>query len=130
MKKRVCLMLVSFMVCVLTAIAQDAPVGLTNAFKRGSAEELSTYMGDNVDIIVPGSMKTYNMNDARKFMADFFVSNKVKGFSINHQGKRNESWFLVGTLTTSGGTYRMNCFSKKTDNKYLIHQIRIDKTNE
>lgn len=130
MKKRVSLMLVSFMIFVAAAIAQEVPAGLTNAFKHGSADELSSFMGSHVEIIQPDGTKDYDKDGAKQFMATFFANNKVKGFNINHQGKRDESGFIVGTLATSEGTYRKNCFFKKTDNNFLIHQIRIDKTNE
>ena len=35
---------------------------------------------------------------AEKKMASFFSGNRVSGFTVNHQGKRNESSFIVGTL--------------------------------
>ena len=63
-------------------------------------------------------------------MAAFFSGNQVSGFTVNHQGKRDESGFIVGTLTTANGNFRVNCFFRKVANKYVIHQIRIDKTNE
>ena len=56
--------------------------------------------------------------------------NKVSGFNVNHQGKRDESSFIIGTLATTRGNFRVNCFLKKVENQYLIHQIRIDKINE
>ena len=60
----------------------------------------------------------------------FFTKNKVSGFNVNHQGKRDESSFVIGTLATTNGNFRVNCFLKKVQNQYLIHQIRIDKINE
>jgi len=33
-------------------------------------------------------------------------------------------------LATTNGNFRVNCFLKKVQNQYLIHQIRIDKINE
>ena len=58
------------------------------------------------------------------------TENKVSGFNVNHQGKRDESSFVIGTLATTNGNFRVNCFLKKVQNQYLIHQIRIDKINE
>ena len=49
---------------------------------------------------------------------------------MNHQGKRDESSFVIGTLTTTKGKFRVNCFLKKVQTQCLIHQIRIDKINE
>lgn len=131
MKYRAFLLLLDLMVYVAIATAQEVPSGLSDAFNLGSATKLSMYMGDKpIEIITSEGTKSYTKSDATKFITEFFVNNKVQAFSINHQGKRNESGFIVGTLTTGGGTYRINCFFKKEDDKYLIHQIRIDKTNE
>lgn len=129
MKKRVYLMLVSLFIWAAAVIAQDLS-GLTNAFKHGSAQELAPYLGENVEYIYAGTSRNYNKPSAQQALTGFFMANKVNGFSVNHQGKRDESGFIVGTLTTAGGNYRINCFFKKIDDKYLIHQIRIDKTNE
>ena len=63
-------------------------------------------------------------------LATFFNSNKVSGFNVNHEGKREESSFIIGTLTTANGNFRVNCFFRRVQNKYFINQIRIDKTNE
>lgn len=59
-----------------------------------------------------------------------FAENKVSSFNVNHEGKRDESSFIIGTLGTANGNFRVNCFFRKVQNKYVIHQIRIDKTNE
>lgn len=131
MKHKVFFWLFSLMAYMGVARAQEVPAGLTDAFKLGNAAKLSMYMGEKpVEIITSEGTKDYSKPDATKFMTDFFADNKVKTFSINHQGKRNGSGFIVGTLTASGGTYRINCFFKKENDNYLIHQIRIDKTNE
>ena len=63
-------------------------------------------------------------------MQEFFTKNKVSGFNVNHQGKRDESSFVIGTLDNTNGNFRVNCFLKKVQNQYLIHQITIDKINE
>ena len=111
-------------------VAQDVPDALANAFKSGNATELSSYFGEKVDLALAGGSKGYSKEEAAKQLADFFSANKVSGFTVNHDGKRNESSFIVGTLSTSEGNYRINCFFKKMGDKFLIHQIRIDKTNE
>lgn len=123
-------MLVGLFVWTTMMTAQEVPAGLINAFKRGSAQELASYLGDKVEVIILKKSQECNKEQAKKVMADFFAQNKVNSFAVNHQGKRNESSFIIGTCPTSGGTYRINCFFKKNGDQYLINQIRIDKTNE
>ena len=106
MKKRVLVGMTALLLSLSLLMAQEIPAGVITAFKRGSSQELSKYMGE------------------------FFTKNKVSGFNVNHQGKRDESSFVIGTLATTNGNFRVNCFLKKVQNQYLIHQIRIDKINE
>ena len=109
MKKRVLVGMTALLLSISLLMAQEIPAGVITAFKRGT----------NVD-----------KQKATAAMQEFFTENKVSGFNVNHQGKRDESSFIIGTLATTRGNFRVNCFLKKVENQYLIHQIRIDKINE
>ena len=117
MKKRVLLGMASLLLSVSLLMAQEIPAGVITAFKRGSSQELSKYMGDKVNLVLQGSSANVDKKKATVMMQEFFTENKVNAFDVNHQGKRDESSFVIGTLTT-------------TKTQYLIHQIRIDKINE
>lgn len=123
-------MLTAIVLSVAFAQAQDVPAGLANAFKRGSAQDLLPYLSNQVEVSIQGKTQNYNRVGAQQTMATFFATNKVNAFAVNHQGKRDESGFFVGTLNTTNGPFRVNCFFKKNGSQTLIHQIRIDKTNE
>ena len=129
MKKRLLLGMAGILLTFSLLLAQEVPGGVITAFKRGSAKELNKYMGDKVNLILPGSSVNVDKQTATAVMQTFFSKNKVSGFEVNHQGKRDESSFIIGTLTTANGNFRVNCFLKKMQNQYLIHQIRIDKIN-
>ncbi len=130
MKKRVVLLLTCLFIWMSSVFAQDVPVGVIVAFKKGNSQELSRYLGDKVDLIIQNKSTDANKVTAEGAIADFFSRNKVNGFNVNHQGKRDESSFIIGTLTTANGNFRVNCFFRRVQNKYVINQIRIDKTNE
>lgn len=130
MKKRVVLLLTGLFIWVSSLFAQDVPVGVIVAFKKGSSQELDRYLGDKVDLVIRNKSANVDRVTAEETLSDFFSGNKVSGFNVNHQGKRDESGFIIGTLTTINGNFRVNCFFRRVQNKYLIHQIRIDKTNE
>lgn len=123
-------MLTALVLCVAFAHAQDVPAGLTNAFKKGNAQDLFPYLSNQVEISIQNKAHNCNRTGAQQSMATFFASNRVSTFTVNHQGKRDESGFFVGTLSTANGPFRVNCFFKKSGSQTLIHQIRIDKTNE
>ena len=130
MKKRMLLLMIGVVLSVSLAMAQDVPAGVITAFKKGSSVELGKFLGDNVELVIMNQTSNNNKTKAESAMNTFFTQNKVSNFNVNHQGKKGESSFVIGTLNTSTGNYRVNCFLKRLENKYLIHQIRIDKTNE
>lgn len=98
--------------------------------QEGKLSELNRYLGDKVDLIIHNRTTNADKQTAEGTMANFFAENKVSSFNVNHEGKRDESSFIIGTLGTANGNFRVNCFFRKVQNKYVIHQIRIDKTNE
>lgn len=130
MKKRVLLGMTTLLLSLSVLMAQEIPAGVITAFKRGSSQELSKYMGDKVSLVILARSTNVDKQKATATMQEFFTKNKVSAFDVNHQGKREESGFVVGTLTTANGKFRVNCFLKKVQTQYLIHQIRIDKINE
>ena len=130
MKKRVVLLLTSLFLWVSLIFAQDVPVGVFTALKKENSQELTGYLGDKVDLIIHNRTTNADKRTAERAMANFFAENKVSSFNVNHEGKRDESSFIIGTLGTANGNFRVNCFFRKVQNKYVIHQIRIDKTNE
>ncbi len=130
MKKRVVILFTCLLVWASSLFAQDVPVGVIVAFKKGNSQGLDRYMGDKIDLIIQDRSSNADKQGAMKEINVFFSTNKVNGFDVNHQGKRDESSFIVGTLKTANGMFRVNCFFRRVQNKYVIHQIRIDKTNE
>lgn len=130
MKKRVVLLLTGLFIWMSSLLAQDIPLGVVAAFKNGNAQALEEYFGDKVELSVTTATATVTKEKAEQTLAAFFAENSISGFEVKHQGKRDDSGFLIGVLTTKKGNFRVNCFFRKLKNKYTIHQIRIDKANE
>lgn len=130
MKKWVIFFLLGLWVGIASLMAQDVPVGVVVAFKKGSSQELNRYLGEKVDLVILSKPSQVDKMAAEGAMSDFFTNNRVSRFDVNHQGKRGDSSFFVGTMETPNGNFRVNCFFKREHNRYYIHQIRIDKTND
>lgn len=130
MEKRMLLWMVGILFVASALLAQDVPGGVVTAFKKGSSQELGSYLGGKVNLIIQNRSTNATRQMVEKTMSAFFTDNKVSNFEVIHQGKRDESGFVIGTLTTANGNFRVNCFLKKIQDRYLINQIRIDKTNE
>ena len=107
--------------------AQDGPGGVVLAFKKGNSKELNKYLGEKVELVIQNNSKSADKKLTESTLSSFFADNKVNSFTVNHEGNRDESSFIIGTLATTNGSYRVNCFFRRLQNKYLIHQIRIDK---
>lgn len=130
MKKRVLLFFSALLVWGASLLAQDVPEGVVAAFKKGCTQELQSCLSDNVDLLMNSRNVSRERQATLNRLSDFFAQNKVNNFNVNHRGKRNESSFFIGTLSTTNGNFRVNCFFKLVQNRYIVHQIRIDKTNE
>lgn len=130
MKKRVAILCTCMLWCGMSLCAQSIPDGLVDAFKKGNAVSLKGYLDSKVELVMDSQVFKSDRQTVSKRLAVFFTRNKVGGFLLNHQGGRNESGFMVGTLSTSSGDFRVNCFLRKSGNEYVIHQIRINKSNE
>ena len=119
-----------FFMSVTSVMAQTLPDGVVGAFQTGKAESLRSCLEEKVEFIIDNSTQAQEKSGAIAEMQRFFREKSVRSFEVNHQGVRQESGFLIGTLTTVKGSFRVQCFLKKHENKFLIHQIRIDGTSE
>ena len=120
----------AFILSVATVTAQTLPEGVVGAFRSGKAEHLRSCLEEKVEFIVDNTTQAQEKGRVIAEMQRFFQDKNVRDFQVNHEGVRQESGFLIGTLNTVKGSFRVQCFLKKKENKFLIHQIRIDGTSE
>lgn len=104
--------------------------GITAALKSGSAKELSKFFNVNIDLSVLDKQDIYSKAQAELILKDFFTKNQPSNFTVLHQGGKEGSKYLIGNLTTSGGTFRVTINIKNQDNAQVIHQLRIESGNE
>ena len=96
MKKRVLVGMAALLLSFSLLMAQEIPAGVITAFKRGSSQELSKYMGDKVNLVLQGSSTNVDKQKATAMMQEFFTKNKVSGFNVNHQGRVKFRYRYVG----------------------------------
>ena len=130
MKKRIISLLACLLVWTFSLVAQDISEKTVAAFREGNSQELNKYLNDKIDLIIQGRPVYADRRKAEEAMIAFFSAHKVRGFSVNHQGKRDDSGFIIGTLTTVDGVFRVNYFFRKVEGRYSVHQIKINKTDE
>ncbi len=110
--------------------AQDIPEAISSAFKAGNSKELVKHFNNNVELVILENEDVYSKTQAEMILRDFFNKYPPKNFAILHQGGKNGSKYAIGDLITSKGNFRVYFLLKKTEDRYLIHQLRIEKENE
>ncbi|MFW5820140.1 MAG: DUF4783 domain-containing protein, partial [Bacteroidota bacterium] len=111
-------------------IAQEKTDDVKRAFQTANAGLLDSYFGSSVTLNIPGKELQCSGDEATEAMREFFANQKVRSFDIKFEGEKNNSNFIIGTLITDSGIYRVNIFFKKDSGNYHIHLLRIEKEHE
>ena len=92
--------------------------------------KIGANFNDKVDLKIFDQEEVYSKAQAESVLKDFFTKNKVRGFTTSHTSAvKTGNQFVVGTLETSTGKYRLSFLIKKIGEKYLISQFRIENEN-
>jgi len=111
-----------------TQIGVNLP-DITKAISSGDANALGQYFDNTVTVAIADQEEIYDKAGAINAVKQFFAKNQPKTFSQVHQGasKGADSQYVIGNLTTSGGTYRAYIYVKASGGKTLIQELRFDK---
>ena len=130
MTKRLLFASFLWMVTALSLSAQSLAAEVATAFGKGDAQALAIHLGDKVNLLLEAENLQLERGQATERLTRFFARNRVTSFRVNHEGQRDDSAFLVGTLTTDSGRWRVNCFFKRVGGRHCVHQIRIERAND
>jgi hypothetical protein len=127
MKVKLVLLTMIFTAVVSGAFAQrdDIVAGL----KTGIVDKLSKHFDNMIDLTVPGKSNSFSKGQAEMVLKDFFTLNKVRNFEVQHEGSNASSNFIIGMLTTAGGTYRTTVYLRMRGDKQLIQGIEFEQKN-
>lgn len=108
--------------------AGQGPVDdITNALKNGDASALSAYFHATIDLTILQKQGTYSKSQAEQIVQNFFTDNKPSGFKVDHNNTTNEgSKYIIGTLTTTTGEYRVYVYFKNLNGSELIQTLRFE----
>lgn len=128
--KTIKLLLLSFGLLVgvtmLQAQTSEVPSGIITALGDGNASDLSGYLNDNVELVIGNQNDVFSKQQATGIIADFFRKNRVNSFDVLHKGNKDAASFVIGTLKTATGNYRVYVLTRKGE----IQQLRIETSNE
>ncbi len=114
----------------LTSAAQQAEVSkISAALNTGNSQQISDLLLANVDLSVAGNDDVYSKAQATQILRSFFEKNPAQRFSIEHEGtSKSNDIYKIGSLLTKTGTYRVTFFLKNEGGRFLIKELRIEKS--
>lgn len=99
---------------------------ISTAFKSGNATGLTSSLGEETDVAIPGTSRKCDAKAAVSVLNTFFDANKPNGFTVLHNADKKDNGFLVGKLPTTKGEFRVNITYRSENNKVIIQSIRIE----
>jgi hypothetical protein len=105
---------------------QDFFNELGNSFKSGNVKEIARYFANTVDITLPSADDQYSKSQAEIVLKSFFDSHAPNNFKIEHQGASSNGKYMVGTLVTSKGSYKVYVFVKESGGQRTISELKIE----
>ncbi|HET6226970.1 MAG TPA: DUF4783 domain-containing protein [Bacteroidia bacterium] len=104
---------------------------IANAIRSGNPKNISAYFINNIDLKVIDQEDVYSKQQAEMILKNFFTKHPVKSFSIAHKSvEKNGSQYIIGTLETNNGKFRVYFLIKTTGAQTLIQQFKIENENE
>lgn len=73
-EKRVLLWMAGLVFAVTSLFAQDIPVGVVVAFKKGNSQELNRYLGEKVNLVIQNRSESVDRQAAEGTLAAFSVA--------------------------------------------------------
>jgi hypothetical protein len=97
------------------------------AIKVGNSKALSEHFGPKVDLTLLEKEDSYSKAQAEQILKGFFDKNKVSDYKVIHHGSAKDgAEYFIGSLTTSGGSYRTYLLVRTENSKKRIQQLRIE----
>jgi hypothetical protein len=111
---------------LLEAQSVEVPSAIITALNNGDASQVSNYLNTNVELFIENKNDVFSKQQSTQIIADFFRKNHVTGFQLLHKGNKDAASFVIGTLKTSTGNFRLYVLTRKNE----IQQLRIEPSND
>ena len=113
------------------AFMPDVIDGISAAIRSGNPGSISKYFIENIDLKVISQEDVYSRQQAEMILKDFFAKHPVKSYTVAHKSEsKNGSQYVIGTLETTNGKFRVYFLTKTTGSETLIQQFRIETGNK
>lgn len=105
----------------------EVPPKIFEAIKTSNSDLLNSYLCSSIEMVILNKDDIFSKQQASVILKEFFTKNKVKTFSIMHQGGKDEAQYAICKIQdNNNNNYRVYFLVKLEEGKYLIHQLRIE----
>lgn len=113
---------------LLSFVSMDSLSDIAKAINTGDANNLTTFLDENVELALLGNGKIYGKKDAVETIQAFWEQHKPIKFVPMHEGatKGDDSRYCIGNLDTAEKSYRVYLFISVSGGKYLIQEMRVE----
>ncbi|MCX6189300.1 MAG: DUF4783 domain-containing protein [Bacteroidetes bacterium] len=105
---------------------QEIFAELSTSFKSGNVKEIAKYFAKTVDVTLPSSEDQYSKSQAEIVLKNFFDGHTPAGFTLEHQGASNNGKYMVGSLMTSKGIFKVYVFVRDIGGQKSISELKIE----
>lgn len=109
-----------------SANINDVFVPIAKYMKLGSAEKLSVWFADNLEIEILSKSNDCSKKQALQILKTFFKNYTPRSFKIDYKTSNNNMKYAEGTLKAGGDTFRVMFLMHFADDEYNIHHLKIE----
>lgn len=129
MKRFLLISIAGFLLSLGQLSAQNVS-DIESAFQKANIAQIADQINSTVDLTLPSEDSSVSREECVTIVSRFLRTVSPKDFSVIHQGNRGETKFMVCSLSTARGNFRVHLLFKKVNSQFLISQIRIEPSNE
>lgn len=121
------LILLGLVFTLSSATKFNEPDEIISALKSGSANEVSKYFDNIIDLTLPGKEEMSNMgkNQASLSLKNYYEEVGVKSFELTSKGEKGAIMYITGKLQGKTKNDKITIMIKNTNTKFLITSVRI-----
>lgn len=122
----------AFLGLLPTTNVEQTPLTLddvTRAIGAGNVAELAAVMDAEVELSILDQEDLYSRADATAALKKFFARVTPTRFGKVHQGssKSADAEYVIGTLATSQGAYRVYVYVAKSPTGVVLQELRFER---
>lgn len=96
-------------------------------FRVGNAKEIAKYFNPSVELSIGSKEDVYSKAQTEQILREFFTKTHPNSATVIHQINTNPTMrFAILVLQTRSGSYRVAITTKKSNNLFLITELRIE----